>query len=266
MPTVSVRDSPVHYRARGQGPGLLFVHATGTDSATNFDHMVDAFTPRRTVITPDFAGSGGTPLGPHPLTVDLLAEQVTAAAGAVTDGPVDVVGFSLGSVVAAAAAAACPERVRRLVLICPWTRNDDPRQRLLMDLWQRLPGLDERSHQEFTALSVFSAPHLAALGADGIEAGLKLITAETGVLRQMELAAAVDIRDRLHRIQAPTLVVGAAYDHWIPVRHARQTQRAISDSRYAELDCGHMAVFERTPEVVRLVKDFIGYRQQETLP
>ncbi|WP_369393209.1 alpha/beta fold hydrolase [Streptomyces sp. CG1] len=258
MPTVFVHGSPVHYRARGQGPGLLFVHATGTDSATNFDHMVDAFRRWRTVITPDFAGSGDTPLGSSPLTVDLLAEQVMTAAGAVTDEPVDVVGFSLGSVVAATAAAAFPGRVRRLVLICPWTRNDDPRQRLLMNLWQRLPGLDERTYQEFTALSVFSAPHLASLGADGIEAGLKLISAETGVLRQMELAAAVDIRERLPRVEAPTLVVGAAYDHWIPVRHARETQRAINDSRYVELDCGHMAVFERTPEVVRLIQDFIG--------
>ncbi|MEU3754205.1 alpha/beta hydrolase [Streptomyces olivoreticuli] len=257
MPTVLVDDSPVHYTSRGAGPGLLMVHATGTDSATNFGHMTDCFTERRTVISPDFAGSGRTPLGPAPLTVDLLADQVMAVAGAVSGEPVDVVGFSLGSVIAAAAAAAHPGRVRRLVLICPWSRNDDPRQRLLMDLWQRLPHLDERSYREFTALSVFSGPHLAALGADGIAAGVDLIRAEASVLRQMELAATVDIRDRLARIDVPTLVIGASYDHWIPVQHARETRRAIADSQYAELDCGHMAVFERTQEVVRLVQDFL---------
>lgn len=31
----------------------------------------------------------------------------------------------------------------------------------------------------------------------------------------------------------------------------------INGSRYAELDCGHMAVFERPEELVRLVKDFV---------
>ncbi|MEU6094329.1 alpha/beta hydrolase [Streptomyces sp. NPDC047079] len=257
MATAHVHGSPIHYTARGNGPGLLLVHATGTDSATNFGHMVDSFTAWRTVIAPDLAGSGQTPLGRSPLTVDLLADQVIAAAAAVTDDPVDVVGFSLGAVVAAAATAAHPDRVRRLILLCPWSRNDDPRQRLLMDLWQRLPHLDERAYREFTALSVFSAPYLAELGAENIKAGVDLITAETGALRQMELAATVDIRERLARIDVPVLVVGASYDYWIPVRHARETHRALADSRYVELDCGHMAVFERPLEVVRLIQDFI---------
>lgn len=257
MPTVSVHGSPVHYTAKGDGPGLLLVHAAGTDSETTFGHLVDDFTGRRTVISPDFAGSGGTPLGELPLTVDLLADQVVGAAEAVTDEPFDLVGFSLGSVVAAAAAAAYPERVRRLVLICGWSHNDDPRQRFLMDLVQRLARVDPRSFQQFTLLSVFSAPYLTGIGSDGIKAGVELITAETSVLRQMKLGATVDIRDRLTRIKAPTLVVGASHDHWVPVRHARETRRGISGSQYAELDCGHMAVFERGPEVVRLVRDFI---------
>ncbi|MEU1779064.1 alpha/beta hydrolase [Streptomyces abikoensis] len=258
MPTVLVHDSPVHYATRGTGPGLLLVHATGTDSATNFGHMVDHFTAGRTVIMPDFAGSGATPLGERPLTLGLLADQVTAAADAVTDEPYDVMGFSLGAVVAAAAAAARPERIRRLVLVCPWTRDDDPRQRLLMDLWQRLPHLEERAYQEFTVLSVFSGPYLSALGPDGITAGTELIRAETAVFRQMALAAGADLRDRLGRITAPTLVIGASQDHWFPVGHARETHRAIAGSRYAELDCGHMAVFERTTEVVALARDFLG--------
>lgn len=247
----------MHYTARGEGPGLLLIHATGTDGETNFGHLYEHFTDLRTVITSDFAGSGGTPLGETPLTVDVLADQVIGAATAATDGPVDVLGFSLGSVVAAAAAAARPDLVRRLVLVNGWSRNDDPRQRLLMDLWQRLPGLDEQAFREFTALSVFSPPYLTGLGAEGIKAGVDLISAELGALRQMELAATVDIRDRLARISAPTLVIGSSHDHWMPVEHARETARAIGGSRYLELACGHMSVFERVPEVVHAVREFI---------
>ncbi|WP_271219568.1 alpha/beta fold hydrolase [Streptosporangium carneum] len=63
------------------------------------------------MITPNYAGSGGTPLPTGELTLDLLADQVAATFG----GPADLVGFSLGAVVAAAVAARHPGRVSREV-------------------------------------------------------------------------------------------------------------------------------------------------------
>ncbi|MGH3600458.1 MAG: hypothetical protein ACRDQH_09300 [Pseudonocardiaceae bacterium] len=44
MPTVFVHSSPVQYTAEGNGPGLVLVHATGTDSETNFGHLRGYFT------------------------------------------------------------------------------------------------------------------------------------------------------------------------------------------------------------------------------
>ncbi|OKI03523.1 hypothetical protein A6A06_38990 [Streptomyces sp. CB02923] len=257
MPVVSVHGTPVHYTAEGTGPGLLLVHAAGMDSETAFGELRGEFTGRHTVITPDFSGSGKTPVGEGPLTVGRLAGQVVGAACDVTDEPFDVVGFSLGAVVAAAAAADHPGRVRRLVLVCGWYRGDDPRQRVQMDLWQRLATLDEEAYAQFTALMVFSPRYLSEVGADGIRAGMDLITVETGLRRQMELVAAADLRDRIASVAAPTLVVGAAHDHWIPVEHARATHRAITASRYAEIDSGHLAIFEKPRELCGLVKDFI---------
>lgn len=66
----------MHYTALGSGPGLGLVHGTGADSVSNFGPLVDRFTDRRTVITPDvpFAelrraarlDDGWQPIAPRP--------------------------------------------------------------------------------------------------------------------------------------------------------------------------------------------------------
>ncbi|MEW2625227.1 alpha/beta hydrolase [Streptomyces sp. NPDC048106] len=248
---------PVHYTTHGHGPGLLLVPSAGADNATTFGHLLDRFTDRFTVIAPDFSGSGRTPLPREPLTVEMLADQVAGAAHDVTDGPYDVVGFSLGALVAAAAAARHPGRVRRLVLISCWNRGDDPRQQRLQALWQRLADTDPEAYAQFTALSVFSGPFLSEAGNAAMDQLIGLITTEDGVRAQMDLATRMDVSGELALITAPTLVIGAARDHWVPAPHARETARAIKDSRYEEVDSGHMSVFETPDEVARLVAEFL---------
>lgn len=257
MSTLDINGTPVHYTARGNGPGLLLVHGTAADSESNFGHIRELFTDRYTVITPDFSGSGKTPLPDDTLSLDELVDQVVGVARAVSDEPLNVVGFSLGAVVAAAAAAKHPDSIRRLIIINGWARNDDPRQQLAVDLWRRLPDIDERAFAAYSALLVFSPPFLASFGSEGVKETVAGIKAEVGTLRQIELDHRVDISDRLPSITARTLVIGSSRDALIPVEHAREIHEAIVGSEYAELESGHMVVFEKTAELVDLIGHFL---------
>ncbi len=138
MPTTTVDGATVHYTTTGAGPGLVMVAGTGLDSQINYGHLVPAFAERRTVVLPDYAGSGATVEPSGPLEVDVLAGQIAAVAERSADGPVDLLGYSLGAVVAAAVAATHTHLVRRLVLVAGWPGPDDARQQLAFDLWQRL--------------------------------------------------------------------------------------------------------------------------------
>ncbi len=258
MATIDVNGTPVHYTASGSGPGILFVHGTAADGESNFGHVREHFTGRHTVITPDYSGSGQTPLHADELSLDELVAQVIGAARAVTTEPFDIVGFSLGAVVAAAAAAAHPESVRRLVLINGWARNDDPRQQLALDLWRRLPDIDAEAFAAYSALLIFSPPFLAGFGSDGVKATVAGIKAEVGTLRQIELDHQVDISDRLASVTAHTLVIGSTRDALVPVEHSREIHAAIDGSEYAELESGHMVVFEKTAELVQLLTEFLN--------
>jgi pimeloyl-ACP methyl ester carboxylesterase len=108
-------------------PLVLLQHFRG--NLDNWDPvLIDALAPARRVIAFDNAGVGGS-TGTTPNTVDRMAHdaiafiEATGAVGAAGGpglgqgpGPVDVLGFSLGSFVAQRIALTRPALVRRLVL------------------------------------------------------------------------------------------------------------------------------------------------------
>lgn len=259
MPTISASGTTVSYSKLGHGPGLVFVAGTGLPALVNFGHLAPAFHDRRTVVLPDYAGSGESTGPEGELTVELLAEQIAAATEAAVDGPVDLVGYSLGAVVAAAVAATRPELVRRLVLIAGWTDPDDARHQLAIDLWQRLERADHDLFTRFLQLSCLSAPFLTAMGPAGVAQLIQDAPPITPGMRQhIDLDRRADLRPLLPQITAPTLVVGLTRDQVIPVERVRQLHEAIDGSVYAEIDSGHLVVFERAEELVGLLRTFLS--------
>lgn len=258
MPVANADGAAVHYTTSGSGPGLVLVAGTGLSAMTNYGHLMPAFTDERTVILPDYAGSGATTEPAGELTVEILANQVAAAAEAASDGPVDLVGYSLGAVVAAAVAATHTHLVRRLVLIAGWPGSDDPRQRLAFEVWQQLERTDHELFTRFLQMTCFSAPFLSGTGAAGVAqliAGAPPIT--EGMRRHIDLDGRADVRELLPKITAPTLVIGLTRDQVVPVEQARALHEAIEGSGFIEIDSGHLVVFERPDELVTAVHGFL---------
>lgn len=257
MPAVDVSRSTVHYRISGSGSGLVLLHGTGGDGQSCWGHLVDLFTDRRTVITPDYSGSGETVDGGGPLTLDLLVDQVVAVVEDVGGEPIDLAGLSLGAVVAAAVAVRHPELVRRMILLGGWMRPDDARQQLSFALWRRLLDTCPELVKMWAPLTNLSAPFLRSLGHAKLTELIAGIDLAPGTDRQIELDMRVDLRDQVHLITTPTLVVGMSRDQTVPIEHSRELHAAISGSRYAEIDSGHAVVWERPAELIPLMRQFL---------
>lgn len=114
-------------------PTLVFLHGTTGEGQIHFGHLAERFDDRRHVVLPDCAGSGNSRLADEPFTLDLIVDEVAGIVDASSAAPVDLVGFSLGAVVAAAVAAVHPDSVERLVLIAGWVSSDDARHQLVFD-------------------------------------------------------------------------------------------------------------------------------------
>jgi 3-oxoadipate enol-lactonase len=93
----------------GSGVPVVLLHGLG-DTASTWSAFADLLS--RPTVAFDLRGHGTSPR-PGEYTVDAMAADVLAALG---DGPVDLVGHSMGGHVASEVALRAPERVRRLVL------------------------------------------------------------------------------------------------------------------------------------------------------
>jgi pimeloyl-ACP methyl ester carboxylesterase len=253
--TLRVCENNVSYRTAGEGRRLVLLHGTNNDGLSCFGSVVNHFADQRQVVTLDYAGCGASTIPDEPLSLEFLVEQVVTVIRDAAVGPVDVLGFSLGAVVAAALAADHSELVTRLVLVGGWAFND-PRHQLIFDTWLRLEALNPELGMRFALALAFSANFLGEFRREQLAQILAQKSPEFA-RRRIELGRDVDLRDRLPRISAPTLVVGLARDQFIAPDKCRDLARRIAGSSYVELPSGHAVTFEQPSTLVSVVRDFV---------
>ena len=261
MPVVEVEGAKVAFRIDGTGPGLVLVHGTGGNSETNWSQLVGRLAESRTVVRPDYSGSGETIDDDGPLTVAMLAAQVVAAAEQAGAVPFDLVGFSLGAAVATYIGAEYPHLVRSVVLLAGFVSSTDARQTMQFELWRDLMRTDRQAMARFILLTGFSPDFLSGLGHAAIGEAVDEIVATNdwdGMARQVELDLTIDVRDQAQRIARPALVIGCVHDHMVPSAHARELAAVIAGARYVEIATGHLAPLEQPEEFTRLVLDFLA--------
>ena len=121
IPPLAVREY-----GRGGRP-LVLLHGLSASSAT-WAPVADRLAPLRRVLAPDLLGFGHSPWPDVAYTVDdhLAAVERTLEACGLGAGTFDLVGHSMGAVLAAELAARRPERVNRLALVSlPYFRSDE---------------------------------------------------------------------------------------------------------------------------------------------
>jgi pimeloyl-ACP methyl ester carboxylesterase len=260
MPFVEVEQSKVAFKVDGTGPGLMLVHGTGGNSETNWGPMVATLAESRTVIRPNYSGSGDTIDDGMPLTVALLAAQAVAAAEEVGGTPFDLVGFSLGSAISIYITAEYPDLVRSVTLIAGLADSADPRFRLEMELWRDLIRTDRRAMARLLLLAGFSPDFLSQMDPQTILQTIEEIVEKNnweGMARQIELNMTLDVRDQARRITKPALIIGCTHDQMVPPAHARGLNDMIPNTRYLEIETGHLATLERPAEIARSILYFL---------
>ena len=104
------------YREIGKKTPALVLLQHFRGNLDNWDPaLVDALADDRRIVTFDNAGVGGS-TGTTPSTITQMARDAIAFLDALELGPVDLLGFSIGSFVAQEIALIRPAVVRRLVL------------------------------------------------------------------------------------------------------------------------------------------------------
>jgi pimeloyl-ACP methyl ester carboxylesterase len=244
----------------GEGPPLLLVHGFG-GAAWNFTELAPLL-PGRRLIIPDLPGHGGSsPLPAPTLTgfADLLAELL--------DKPVDVLGHSMGGVVALRLAERHPSLVRRLVLAAAAGISSSTRLAELTialtgmiqpgRIAGRRVGLVARSRRlrrlVFEGFEVANADLLTERAVHGF---LRGPTMHTDALGAGLAIAGDDPRQDLDRVGCPVLILWGARDRQVPLGDGFEYARRLGAPLRVIADCGHLLIGERPDVCARAVLEF----------
>jgi len=254
---VQAGSTRVSYLVAGSGPGVVLVHGSSATAERNWGALIGRLSDRWRMVAPDLPGSGETRDAGGRLEIEALADCVEAPAADAKLDAYDLVGYSLGAVVAATLAARRPQRVRSLVLVAGWARSTG-REKFLFDLWRRLFETDRELLARYYILTGFSPAFYAAAGHELLETAVRMTVLPDGAPRHFEVDGRVDIRALLPAIKAPTLVVGLRDDAYLPLRHSHALHASIPGAEYLELEGGHLLPFEDPVRLGDAIEPFLA--------
>ncbi|HJS72308.1 MAG TPA: alpha/beta hydrolase [Acidimicrobiia bacterium] len=261
--TVFVGDDEYLVREMGAAEGvpILLVHGLAGASLTEWYQVAPKLAVDRPVIMVDHRGHGLSALGDIRFDVADDADDLAGVLDALGVGEVDVVGYSMGGVIAQALAMRHPGRVRKMVLIATFATHSEGYRlarrvgAFLARGWERLSGFGTPEAR---------SGYLIATGAVRPEHA-RWIWRETS-RRDLESGAQAtfallrfDSRDWVSRLDVETLVVVAQNDMLVPPRWQHELAEAIPDVRIVEIEgAGHELVWTHADQVSDELRGFLG--------
>ncbi len=244
-------------------PAIVFIHGAQQDhscwvpQSRWFAHHGYA------VLTPDLPGHGRSAGAPLP-SVEALADWVIALLDAAGHLQVTLVGHSLGSLVALAAAARHPQRVSRLALVgtsAPMpvsdalldaARNDENKAFNMVNRW---------SHSQRGLMGGNAAPGMWMLGMN-----LRLMERQKPGTIFNDLAASnayLSGMEAARAVRCPVLIVAGSRDLMTPARNglalAKVLSEHLADVRVVTLPgVGHAFMAEEPNLLLDALIDFAG--------
>jgi pimeloyl-ACP methyl ester carboxylesterase len=219
---VEVDGLRIYYQQHGEGPPLVLLHGGLQTIEVAFGDVLPALAERHQVVAIELQGHGRTADSDRPLSLERLADDVAQVLTAIGVDRADLLGFSLGGLVAVEFARRHPERAGRLVLASIPTRpegfHDDVRMPNARPGVGRMPTEDDFQAWEQAYRAVAPDPdHFADFAAK---------------LGPFVASLPGWSDDELRELTGPTLVLIGDND-FVRVEHAAHMQEVLPDARLA---------------------------------
>jgi pimeloyl-ACP methyl ester carboxylesterase len=247
----------VGYRIVGSGPPLVMIIGYPSTMEDWDPRFVDALARHYRVVIFDNAGIGPTQLPPGPLTIDAMARQTGALIDTLHLSRPDVLGWSMGGMIAQALAVLDPSQVRSLVLCGTFPGADAAVPSATVAAltrpqeWERVlfPANQARAYNAYAA-SISGYPPAAAPSA-AVQAAQR--HAVTQWWNGKDPAGR-----KIAAISAPTLIADGAADWVDPVANARALARLIPAARLVLYpDAAHAFLFQDGAQFAAAIESFL---------
>jgi poly(3-hydroxyoctanoate) depolymerase len=256
----------VHVRDVGEGPPVLLLNGVAADTGM-WARLETALSGCR-LISFDAPGAGRSPAPLVPVSIRRLARLAALVLDTVGVEQADVLGYSMGGIVAQQLAADAPERVRRVVLAGTTCGLGS------------IPGAP-MAMLHLLVPARYLSPRIYARTAGGLVGGparrdativadlqaLRLRVSIRGYLGQMMSLSRWTGLPLLARIPHPTLVVSGDDDPLSPVANALLLARLLPQARLLVAPGeGHLLFLSPTSPVVEPIRQFLAAEPLSAAP
>jgi pimeloyl-ACP methyl ester carboxylesterase len=271
--TPSIADAPIRavaagkgtigYRSIGEGPPLVLIMGLSGSMDAWPPSFVDALAVRRRVVIFDNEGIRRS-TGSGQLTIRRMARKTAALIRALHLKRPDVLGWSMGGMIAQSLARQHPRRVRRLVL-CATAPGNGKATFPAPDVVAELADPTSAQSNLFSYLFP-TAPAASEAFVRGIASYPNSAPrAPSGVISAQSAASATWLAGRdptgrpRSRLRLPVLVGGGELDRILPVANQRHLGRRLPRARLKVYpDAGHGFLFQHQRDWLRRINRFLS--------
>ena len=268
MATFEVNGKQIYYEAHGTGEPLVLLNGIMM-SCASWQSFVPALSAHRMLILVDFLDQGKSAKMDgqaydhsvqvevvHRLLIHLGLERACIA------------GISYGSDVALELAVVHPEQVSRLILLNATAATGQ----WLGDIGRAWNLASENGEAYYhTAIPVIYSPEYYNGRYKWMAERKKMLVPLfdnqdfIGAMRRLTVSSDnYDLRERLHEVQCPTLVVSCQEDYLTPMKEQEYLAAHIPHCHRVILpNCGHASMYEQPLLFAALLEGFAGLTQTE---
>lgn len=258
MPYAPIHGGQLHYAIAGDAskPMLILSNSLGT-SFEMWAPQMAPFLRAFQVLRYDTRGHGQSSVTPGPYSIALLAGDVVDLMDHLGVGKAHFCGLSMGGITGMYLAIHRPERLHRLILANTAAYIGPP------DNWtSRIAAVEANGIAPLAQAVVsrwltarYAAQHPSTVTA--LEDMLRA-TPSAGYAAACAAVRDSDLREQVHQITLPALVIAGSDDLPTPPDDGKFLQREIAGARYVELAAAHLSNQEQDVAFAAAVTDFLG--------
>ena len=275
MPIYKINDHDINVIEAGHPNRQVAILIHGWSSSWYaMSPILGLLSQRFRCLAVDLPGYGKSPKLKKDTTITDYADLIAGLIEEVSDGPVVLIGHSMGGMISIQVAKNYPVLVERMVLICPTITGllstfinlvvspitfleRFPFGQLLSSGVQNIVvGITDRIMRpvSFAERTGITQEDYARIRADARRPDQGKVRAECFLAKRES-----DLSGSLHRLDIPSLVLWGAEDNTVPLRDAGVVADEWPDADLRILPkAGHWPHFERPEATLRLIASFLG--------
>lgn len=248
-----------NYVVEGQGDVIVFIHGL-SDNLIYWEILANSLKKDFKVIRFDLRGHGETPLGSDEITIDTYVNDLKDLLEELNVSKVNLVGFSLGGMVAQKFAVSHADMISSLVLMSTLSKCDGYLNGVFEEFKENLlKGFEE--FYDFMIPKVLY-PEVIRENGEGLEV-LKMEASKTAdedaYIKAAEACFDFDVEDELSRIDVPSLIFAGRYDDIVPLMYQENLQNNLKNSKLIVIDNAkhNLLVGENNLEIINILDEFL---------